>query len=95
METKEAYKKMLKAHLKEWNVQINLFAAKAEKAGADAKLKYAKDLDALYKKQREAAKKLKELEESSGEAWKEIKVTADKLWDDLKTGVANAASKFK
>ena len=95
METKEAYKQMLKAHLKEWDAQINLLAAKAEKAGADARFKYAHDLDSLRNKQREAIKKLTELEEASGEAWKEVKVTADKLWDDLKTGVANAVSKFK
>ena len=39
--------------------------------------------------------KLKELEKSSGDAWEQVKHTADKLWDDLKTGVADTHSKFK
>lgn len=95
MDTKQAYKEKLEAHLKEWGAQINLLAAKAERAGAEAKLKYAKDLDKLRDKQSQAAEKLKELEAASGDAWDKVKNTGDKLWDDLKTGVANTAAKFK
>lgn len=36
-----------------------------------------------------------ELEKASGEAWEQVKETADKIWDDLKAGVADAHSKFK
>ena len=39
--------------------------------------------------------KMKELEKASGQAWDQVKDTADKLWDDLKRGVADAHSKFK
>lgn len=95
METKEAYKQKLDAHLKEWGAQINLLAAQAESAGADAKLRYAQELDKLRDKQRQAAEKLKELEAASGDAWDSVKVTADKLWDDLKAGIANTVAKFK
>lgn len=95
METKNAYKQKLEAELSEWKAQLNLLAAKAESAGADAKLKYAKELDALHAKQQQAAKKLDELEEASGEAWHKVKDSADKLWVDLKSGVSSAMSRFK
>ena len=95
METKDAYKQKLNAQLKEWNAQINLLAAKVENAGADVKLKYARELDGIRAKQREAAKKIEELEDASGDAWEKVKVTADKVWDDLRAGIAQAISKFK
>jgi len=38
---------------------------------------------------------MKELEQASSEAWEQVKVTADKIWEDLKTGIADARSKFK
>jgi hypothetical protein len=36
-----------------------------------------------------------EMGKTSGEAWSQLKITADKIWDDLKSGVADARSKFK
>jgi len=95
METKESYKQKMEAQLNEWGAQINLLAAKAENAEADAKLKYAQEIDKLHAKQHQAAEKLKELESASGDAWKEVKDTADKLWDDLKVGITNTTAKFK
>jgi hypothetical protein len=38
---------------------------------------------------------MKELEKASEHAWDQVKDTADKLWDDLKHGIADAHSKFK
>lgn len=95
METKDAYRQKLDAQLKEWRAQISLLAAKAENASADVKLKYALELDEIKAKQREVVQKMKELELSSGEAWEKLKVTADKVLDDLKTSISQAMSKFK
>lgn len=95
MKTKDQYIESLASELKEWSTQIDLLTAKAENAIADVKLRYEEDIDALRAKQHEAAKKIKELEESSGDAWQTIKETADSVWDDLRTGLASAASKFK
>lgn len=95
METKDAYKQKLNSQLKEWNAQINLLVAKVENAASDVKLKYAHELDEIKAKQHEAAQKLKEIEDASGDAWEKLKVSADKVWDDLRTGIAQAISKFK
>jgi hypothetical protein len=91
----DAYKQKMAAQLKEWSAQINLLEAKAENAGADMKVKRAKQLHELRAKQRAASEKMKELEKASGEAWEQVKVTADKIWEDLKAGIADAHSKFK
>jgi len=38
---------------------------------------------------------MNELGKASGEAWEQIRVTADKLWDELKQGLSDVQSKFK
>lgn len=95
METKDAYKKKLEAQLAEWDAKIKLLAAKTENAAADARIKYARELDELRIKRHKASDKLKELEESSGETWHKVKISADQMWDDLKSSIASAVSKFK
>lgn len=95
MEIKEAYKQKMAAQLKEWNAQISLLEARAENAGADMAVKRAEMLRELRAKHSAAAEKMQELEKSTGEAWGRVKDTADKIWEDLKAGVADAHSKFK
>ena len=95
MEIKDAYKQKMEAQLKEWDAQINLLEAKVENAGADIKVKRAEQLHELRAKQRAASEKMQELGKASGAAWDQVKVTADKVWEDLKAGVEAAHSKFK
>ena len=94
MKTKDEYIESLASELKEWSAQIDLLAAKTENAAADVKFKYAEELDALRARQHAAAEKMKELEEASGDAWGTVKETADKVWNDFRTGLASAVSKF-
>ena len=95
MEIQIAYKQKMAAQLKEWGAQINLLEAKVVSAEADIKIGYAKQLHELRAKQRVASNKMRELGNASGEAWEQAKETADKIWDDLKAGVADAHAKFK
>jgi len=94
MKAKNEYIDSLATELKEWSVQSDLFAAKTEKAAGMIKLKYTEQLKAFRAKQLEAAERMRELEESSGEAWEIAKDTADKVWNELRTGLNTAASKF-
>jgi recombinational DNA repair ATPase RecF len=94
MELQEAYKQKMAAQLKEWSAQINLLEAKLATAGADIKVKRAEELHELRAKQHAAAEKMKELGKASGEAWEQTKETADKIWEELKTGISNAQAKF-
>jgi len=95
MKTKNTYKQKMIERLKRWNEEIYLLDVEAENASEDAKLRYVAKLDVLHAKKREAAKMLKELETASGEAWEKAKITADDVWDDLRTGIVHAAYTFK
>ncbi|MDD2915204.1 MAG: hypothetical protein PHP70_07790 [Gallionella sp.] len=95
MEIQDAYKQKMAAQLNEWGAQIDLLEAKMENIGADMRIKRAEELHELRAKQHAASEKINELGKASGEAWEQVKVTADKIWDDLKTGVADAHAKFK
>ncbi len=95
MKTKEEYIESLASELKEWSAQIDLLAIKTENAAAHVKLRYIEELNALRAKQHEAAAKIKELHETSGDAWETVKETADQVWADLRAGLASAVSKFK
>jgi len=94
MELQEAYKQKRAAQLKEWSAQINLLEAKVENAEADLKVKYSTELVELRSRQRAASEKMKELAKASGEAWVQVKETSDKIWDDLKAGLAQAQASF-
>ncbi len=91
----EAYKQKMAAQLKEWSAQINLLEAQVESAGADMKVKRAEEMEGLRAKQRAASDKMKEIGKASGEAWEQMKETADKIWEDLKVGVSDAHARFK
>lgn len=95
MEIYDAYKQKMAAQLKEWSAQINLMEAKIENAGADMKIKRVEVLHELRAKQRAASEKMKEMEKAGGEALDQVRETADKIWADLKVGIADAHSKFK
>ena len=95
MEIQNAYQQKMSAQLKEWGAQIDLLEAKMENVGADMRIKRAEELQELLAKQHAASEKIKELGKASGEAWEQVKITADKIWDDLKVGVTEAHSKFK
>jgi hypothetical protein len=95
MEVEQAYKLKRSAQLKEWGAQLDLLEAKVENANADIRVRHAVELDELRGKQRTASWKMQELEKASGEAWAEIKVAADTIWEDLKAGMAAAQARFK
>ncbi|MFY9260225.1 MAG: hypothetical protein WAO71_06905 [Gallionella sp.] len=95
MEIQEAYKHKMAAQLHEWNAEISLLDAKVENASVDMEIKRAQALHELRAKQHTASVKLQELEKSSGAAWEQVKETADLIWEDLKSGIADARAKFK
>jgi hypothetical protein len=95
MEIQNAYKQKMAAQMKEWSAQINLLEAKLDSVGADLRVKRAEELHELRARQQAAAEKMKELGKSTGEAWQQVKISADKMWDDFKTGLTDAQSKYK
>lgn len=95
MELHNEYKQKMAAQLKEWSAQINLLEAKMDNVTADMKIKRTEEIQALRAKQHAAADKMKELGKATGDAWEQVKLTADTMWDELKNGLSDAQSKFK
>jgi len=95
MELHKEYKEKMSAQLKEWSAQVNLLEAKMDSFTADMKIMRAEEIQALRAKQHATTDKMKELGKASGEAWEQVRVTADKMWDDLKAGLTDAQSRFK
>jgi len=95
MKTKNEYIESLAGELKEWSAQIDLLSAKAKETAGMARLKYVQEVNSLRSSQRAATQKMLDLENASDDAWEQVKVTSDKVWQDLRSGMASAAAKFQ
>ncbi|MDX9903379.1 MAG: hypothetical protein RB288_04805 [Bacteroidales bacterium] len=94
-EQKENYQKKIEAQLDEWRADIDRLRAKAKNATAETKLKYQDNIDKLEMKMDEGKSKLKDIKESSGEAWESIKEGADSIWDTMKATFAEVRDKLR
>ena len=95
MSMKEAYKKKLEAQFDEWKVEIDKLKAKANKAEADAQIKYHKQMENIRTKQEAVQEKLVELKDSGDEAWEDLKAGLDNAMKNLGDAINTAASRFK
>jgi len=95
METQNLYREKMTAQLHEWSAQMSVLEARMDKATASMKLKSKADIASLRAQQHAAINKMHELGEASGAAWEQIKLSTDKMWDELKAGMSAAQAKFK
>ncbi|MBI4830532.1 MAG: coiled coil domain-containing protein [Candidatus Lindowbacteria bacterium] len=80
---------MADAKLQEFDVKIKELKTKAEKAGAEAKVKLNKQIEELQKKQDAARKKLSELKTAGEEAWEALKREMDATLTDIEDFIKN------
>ena len=92
---RKAYEEKFDAQLQEWNAQIALLKAKADKAKAEAKIEYYKTIESLQHKRDTARAKLEELRSAGDGAWEDLKTGAEKAWAEVKTAFHDAVAKFK
>ena len=95
MGLQKAYLAKVEAELKEWDAQIMQLEAKAEQAQAQVQIQYFEQLESLRTKRTTVHEKLHELNQSSGAAWENVKVSLEHAWTDLKGGLTSAVAKFK
>lgn len=95
MATKDAYQKKLEAQLDEWEAKLEVLAAKARNATADARISYENELEGLKSKRLAARQKLDELGKSSEDAWEDLKDGAESAWDEMGKAIEKFASRFK
>jgi len=95
MATKEAYQKKLEAQLRQWDAELALLSAKANKATADARINCENELESLKSKRAVAHERLEELRKRSENAWEDMKDGVEKVWDEMGKAMEKVAARFK
>jgi malate synthase len=95
MLTRNEYVEQLKTNLDKWNADLAKLEAKARVAKTDLQIEYEMQLETLKKHRETASAKLHEIQESSGEAWQELRAGADTAWVAMREAVEKAAAHFK
>ena len=95
MATKEAYRQKLEAQLAEWDARLDVLNAQARKASADARIDYENELQGLKRQRERARETLAELGRRSETAWEDVKVGAERAWDEMGKALDKVAARFK
>jgi len=92
--TMDAYKQKARAQIKEMKAKMQVFEAQAEKAGADMRVKYEKNLNDWRSRFDDIDMRLNKLSDSSKDAWEEIRTGIDKTMEELNNAIDNAKKQF-
>jgi len=95
MKDRRIYIDKFTQQLKIWDAEINKLELKADQAKADVKRKYKQTITELLSKREGLQNKLKEMDETTNEAWDKLKQGFEKSWQDMSNAVKNAISEFK
>jgi hypothetical protein len=93
MKTKDQYIRCLTVKLKEWDDEIKQLTTRHKNNTEHFKHTHFKDLEALRAKQYVASEKMKELHEAGDDAWVPVARAANKVWDDLRSGIAHVSQR--
>jgi predicted ribosome quality control (RQC) complex YloA/Tae2 family protein len=94
MSDKNAYEQKLEAQLKIWQAEIDKLRAQAEKASADARLRYDRQVDELVAYQKQGKEKLRELQGANEQAWADMRQGMEQAWDDMAKAWKDAMSRY-
>jgi predicted nucleic acid-binding Zn-ribbon protein len=83
MSTKEEYLAKLQTQLDSWKVEADELEAKASEATEDLKVELDEQIANLRVKFAEGETKFHELADTTEEAWEELKVDAEAMFDKL------------
>ena len=94
MSMREAYKKRMEARILEWEAEIEELKAKAEDASGGIKEQYKGIIEDLTVKKDQAALKITEFKNYTGDAVDEVKKGFDSALGVLKESFEKAKAKF-
>lgn len=95
MGKKEEYMERLGAQLKAWGDKIDEFADKAEHEALEHKTKLRREIEDFKARRLEAQLKLRQMKETTGDAWETLVAGMDRAWVDMKEAFRLIADKFK
>jgi hypothetical protein len=93
-ESKQNYQEKIKAQFERLSERIEDLKAKGADIKADAEIEYNANMAELYVKREEVEIKLRELQNSSDEAWTEMQKGLEQAWNELSHSWNQALAKF-
>lgn len=94
MRMKQAHIGKIRARLNEWDAEIEKLTSQADEAGADARIRYQKQVSELKERQKEAQLKLDDMRKSGEDAWEDMKAGVENAWMSMEKAVKDATSRF-
>ena len=95
MHDRKAYQELLQTELNRWDADIGKLRAEADKAEADARIKYYERINEIESQQSELRSMLEKLKSASDDAWKDLKAGAEKTRKALGEALKSASSRFQ
>lgn len=95
MGLQETFAQQLQTQITDWQKQAKDFKAKVEKAEAQVRADYEKNLKHLEKTVDRAGKMLAQVQEANEAAWKDMETSTSRALEDLKKGWEEAAARYK
>ena len=91
----EAYRERRRAELDEWRARLDLWQARAATRKADLKVRLMEEIESLHGKLRAAGQMLSELTRATGAARQDLAAGIERAWDDLRTSMEKAETRFR
>ena len=93
-EQHRAYLAQAKAELNELDAQIRVLQAKAERT-ADARIEPGSGFEELWKRREDLGVRLRELQQTSGEAWKDVQGGLEAAMASMREALRSALERFR
>lgn len=95
MKSKDEFIQKLHTKIDQWDAEIEKMSAKASQVEADSKEEYYEQIAELKVKRYQLEEKLKEVQKSGEEAWKDLKTGIDLTLETMSETLSSVASRFK
>lgn len=95
MTKRDEYLENLKKQLDAWNAEASKWEAKAKAAQANMRGEYEKQLAAFRRQRDQALEQMRQVQSSSGEAWKDLVRGTDDAWTKMREAAEKARSQFQ
>ncbi len=80
MSKKDEYFAMMEGQIRKWDAEVDQLRAKGEQLSADARAKYAEQLNVMRANRDAAHKKLREMRTANESAWQDMQAGIDAAW---------------
>ncbi|MFW6193363.1 MAG: hypothetical protein ACOC83_07735 [Gemmatimonadota bacterium] len=94
-ELRRAHRDKREAQLRELSARLDLLEAKAQRAKADARIRYEEEIGKVREKLDTARVKLSLLQDAGEQAWEDVRGGLDEAMSDLRDAFRRASSRFE